>query len=244
MKIKFLGTSHGVPMPGRNYQSMMIEAGDKAYIFDAGAPVMEILINEGYDLTKVKNVFVTHLHSDHILGLVNMVNLGTWYYTNMAFDVYLPEERAVPVIKNFCHAFSHTQETDRIVFHTVSEGPFFDDGNVKITAYHTSHMQNDTDIAFGYLVEAEGKKIYITGDMHPSLKDFNSEVCAMPLDLFISECAHFPAEKILEKIENTGAKQVAFVHVFPVDKYDTFKEYAKTSKYKMLLPNDLDEYII
>lgn len=244
MKIKFLGTSHGVPMPGRNYQSMMIEAGDKAYIFDAGAPVMEILINEGYDLTKISNVFVTHVHSDHILGLMNMVNLGTWYYTDMSFDVYLPEQRAIPVIKNFCYEFSHTKETERIRFYTVSEGAFFDDGNVKVTAYHTSHMEGDTDVAFGYLVEAEGKKLYITGDMHYTLKDFNFETSSMPLDLFVSECAHFPAEKILEKLDGTNAKRVAFVHVFPVDKYDVFKKYSETSAYKLLLPDDLDEYIL
>ena len=38
MKIKFLGTSHGVPMPGRYYQSFLIEAGENAYLVDAELP--------------------------------------------------------------------------------------------------------------------------------------------------------------------------------------------------------------
>ena len=62
MKIKFLGTSHGVPLPERHYQSILIETDNGDYLFDAGAPVMECWIKEGYDLTKLKSVFVTHVH--------------------------------------------------------------------------------------------------------------------------------------------------------------------------------------
>ena len=61
MQIRFLGTSHGVPMPERFYQSMLIETDNgNSYLVDAGAPVMDLLVRLNYDLTRVKAAFITH----------------------------------------------------------------------------------------------------------------------------------------------------------------------------------------
>lgn len=42
MKTKFLGTSHGAPLPGRHCQSILIETNAGAYLFDAGAPAEKL----------------------------------------------------------------------------------------------------------------------------------------------------------------------------------------------------------
>ena len=64
MKITFLGTSHGVPSEERYCQSMLLEIGENAYLIDAGAPVMNILLRRHFDLNRLKAIFLTHMHGD------------------------------------------------------------------------------------------------------------------------------------------------------------------------------------
>ena len=244
MKIHFLGTSHGVPMSNRHYQSILIETIEGIYLVDAGAPVMDCLINNGYNLTRLKAVFVTHVHQDHMLGLVDVVNLASWYYKDMSFEVYMPEQRGVDAVEGFCEVLLQHKTSEKISYNIVKEGTIFDNGNLRITAVSTDHMDATTDIAYGYLIEAEGKRIYITGDMHRTLKDFPNELLAQPTDLVISECAHFPAEDLIKKLDGVNAGKVMIVHVFPIDKYDVLREYGKRSAVELIFPNDGDEYLL
>lgn len=243
MKIKFLGTSHGVPMPGRHYQSMLLitEKGD--YLVDAGAPVMDILINEGYDLTRLKAVFVTHLHQDHIAGLPDMIGLASWYYKEMKYIVYLPQQRGIDAIKAFCNAL-YEGVTERVSFGLIETGNFFDDGNVKITAVLTEHIETEENASYGFWVETENGKLYITGDMHWSLKDFPTALLSEPVDMLVTECAHFSAEALVERLKMTEAKRIGVVHVYPTDKYEKLRAYAKEAKDEMIFPEDGDEFEI
>ena len=71
MKIHFLGTSYGAPTAERHCQSILIETtDDSAYLVDVGAPVIDILVKQGYDLAKIKGIFITHRHGDHMNGLL------------------------------------------------------------------------------------------------------------------------------------------------------------------------------
>ena len=250
MKIKFLGTSHGVPMPGRHYQSILIETEKDSYIIDAGAPVMDILINDGYDLNKIKAIFVTHMHSDHINGIPDMICLASWYYTDMNFRVFLPEQRGIDAIRDFCAVrlcseYKKDQSAvKRITYHLFKEGLVYDDGNVKITSFHTDHMYVTTDIAYGFLIESEGKKVYVTGDMHATLKDFNELLYTEKVDFLITECAHFEPELLCSKLKKCKAGKIAAVHVFPLRRYDELKKLEKELNLNMVYPKDLDEYEI
>ena len=245
MKVIFLGTSHGVPMPGRHYQSILIETEKGGYLIDAGAPVMELLINRGYDLSRLKSVFVTHMHTDHSIGLVNTVILASWYYKMMAYDVYLPEELAIKEIKTACCSIFHGALTDRVVFHTVDEGLVFDDGNIRVTAVPNDHMLKYPRKSFSYLIEQGDERVYVTGDLGHPLTDFPApEAYKGHVNAFICECAHFSAEKLLPKLATVKADAVMPIHVFPLDKYDTLAAHAGEIPAKLIFPNDGDEFTL
>lgn len=244
MKIRFLGTSHGVPMPGRHYQSILIEVNETLYLVDAGAPVMDILINEGYDLTKLKAVFVTHMHADHMLGLVDMEVLSTWYYKDVSYKIYFPEQQGIDALKTFGATILKEELTDRITFELVQPGTFYQDENLKMTAVHTDHMSVSSNIAYGFMIEADGKSVYVTGDMHATLKDFAVDAVKGKADVLIPECAHCSAENLVEKLKMADVPKVMVVHVFPVSKYDYLKEAGKELPFEMIFPNDGDSYEI
>ena len=64
--------------PGKNRfsSSVMVEIGEKIYIVDAGAPVSEMLFQRGISFDKVKTIFITHCHSDHVNGLPFFASLA------------------------------------------------------------------------------------------------------------------------------------------------------------------------
>jgi len=236
MKVKFLGTSHGVPMPGRYYQSIMIETKKGAYIIDAGAPVMDILINDGYDLTNLKGVFITHRHGDHLNGLNDLISLATWYYKDMRYDVYFPDLLSFVATKNYAEFLNPGKNPEYITYNLIGEGKFFDNGDVKITAIKTEHM----DPSYAFLIEGEGKKVFVTGDMHQTLRDFPQMLNDTEVDLLISECAHFPAEALVEKLKETKARKGAVVHVYPTEKYDELREHLRDIPFELIFPYDGD----
>src|SRR5262245_24185722 len=68
--ITLLGTAPGPPVRvGRIGISTLVEAGGERFLFDAGYGALEGLVQSGRPMDAVTKVFVTHLHSDHVIDL-------------------------------------------------------------------------------------------------------------------------------------------------------------------------------
>src|SRR5689334_5354950 len=64
-RVTLLGTGSPAPRMDRFGPSILVEAGDDAFLFDAGRGALQRLNQAGKDYKKVRAVFLTHLHSDH-----------------------------------------------------------------------------------------------------------------------------------------------------------------------------------
>jgi len=73
LKIIFLGTSAAVPTKERNTASIYIMTTNGAYLFDAGEGLQKQLQIAGLNPIKIKAVFITHIHFDHVLGLPGLL---------------------------------------------------------------------------------------------------------------------------------------------------------------------------
>lgn len=231
MKIRFLGTGFGAPYKNRHQQSILIEIGEISYLFDAGAPVCDILSFSEYDMSKIKTVFISHLHGDHLNGLNDMINLAEFF--NIRCDIYLSEERGIEVFK----AYTYMQlrgDSDRVSFKLINEGVFYDDGILRVTAYQNDHMKGLP--SYSFLIEAENKRVYITNDLSPDMKDI-PDVSA---DLMMIEAAHFNAESVIAKCNTLDVKKVAFIHVMPPEKYEALKDCETV--FEPLYPGDGEVY--
>ncbi len=241
MKITFIGTSHGVPGPDRYCQCMFIETDNRSYIVDAGAPVINWMLSNGKDLNKLKAVFITHTHSDHTSGLYSLLDLASWYYKDMDFDVYLTEQVFIDAISNLLIAgFGGTAHfpNERVRLHLIDNLKVYQDEELKVTAFPTEHMK--TRPAYGYLLESESKKVHISGDLHGQLVDYPAFLNEAKIDALVVECAHFPAERLLEKLRGCKANRIMPVHVWPLDKYAVLREAASEIFGEMIFPNDGD----
>lgn len=238
MKIKFLGTSFGAPDKDRHQQSFLIEENEDLYIFDAGAPVLDILIKHGYDLSKIRAVFISHVHGDHLNGIFDMLNLSGYF--NMSFTVYVSEQRVADLLKSYCELQGCALKNGRVRFLLINEGEFYSDRLLKVCAFKTKHIKNGEIASFGFLIENSDVKVCITGDLNSSLNDFPEFLYSRQTDLVITECAHFSVEELFAKLNRCKAGAFAVIHVMPSDKYSQLKSFVENSALKVFFPNDND----
>ena len=73
LKIVFLGTSAAIPTYERGLSSIAIARGDEIIIFDAGEGMQIKFIRSKLGINKKMKIFVTHIHGDHCLGLLGLL---------------------------------------------------------------------------------------------------------------------------------------------------------------------------
>ena len=72
IKVTLLGTGTPVPAMNRFGPSILIEAGGQKFLFDAGRGAMQRLAQLKVRWQDVEGVFLTHLHSDHVVGFPDL----------------------------------------------------------------------------------------------------------------------------------------------------------------------------
>lgn len=242
MRITFFGSSHGVPEPSRRCSSTLIEIGEKKYLVDLGTNAIELLVTRGVAVESINTIFVTHMHGDHSNGLIPFIDLCNWYYKKANPDICLPApmEKTVGAIESWLGA--NGCKMREFKFHEITNGFVWDDGTLKLTAFQTKH----TSMSFAFLLEAEGKRVLMTGDLsHKGPEDdFPTSVLEEPLDLAICESAHFPATKylpIFKGCENLRA--LCITHYIPGN-ISSIAEVASDLDIPVITANDGKEIVL
>ena len=246
MEITFLGTGHGVPSAERATSSIMISVGDKNYYIDAGAPIAERTLARGKKIEDAAAIFTTHAHGDHIAGLYLFTDLYNWYYRNSEIDIYLTEKSLADALTSLVSLTARPLDTERIRLHAVSPDFVYDDGTVRVTLHETKHMKSIARPSYGILFEAEGKRLYFSGDLSQKLAedDFPTDILSDEVDLFVCELAHFTLEDIGDRLDKIKAKRLAFNHVYPLAKYDDIAAISGRYPFEVLTPSDMDTIVI
>ena len=69
IKVTLLGTGGPVPSMERFGPSILVEAGNQKLLFDCGRGAAQRLWQMNIALCKIDALFLTHLHSDHVVGI-------------------------------------------------------------------------------------------------------------------------------------------------------------------------------
>jgi ribonuclease Z len=179
-KVTLLGTSTPNPLPDRFGPSTLVEAGSERLLFDCGRGATIRLWQLKIPLGTVR-LFITHLHSDHTVGIPDLWLTGfsplPYGLRKAPFAVYGPKGTAAMMsylekaykadIENrreFMPNFSSQQVA--IVAKDIEEGVVYDHNAVRVTAFKVKHA-NLKD-AFGFRVDYQGHSVVISGDMAPN----------------------------------------------------------------------------
>ena len=73
MTITFLGTSGSSPTRERSLPSVALEYDGGAYLFDCGEGTQRQLMAYSISPSRVKAIFITHMHGDHVIGVAGLI---------------------------------------------------------------------------------------------------------------------------------------------------------------------------
>ena len=129
-----------------------------------------------------------------------------------SYDVFVPDLEKFDAVKTIANAYRKGNGVD-IVDHLVSDGLVFEDENIRVTALHNDHLREaDTEDwhSYSYLIEAEGKRIVFSGDVHypHELDPLLEGGC----DLLIMETGHHKVADVCEFAKSRGVKKLIFNH--------------------------------
>ena len=77
MKLVFLGTSAAQPTENRGLSSTCLEKDGEILMFDAGEGTQVSYLKSGLGWNKKMKIFVTHLHGDHCIGVLGLLQTMT-----------------------------------------------------------------------------------------------------------------------------------------------------------------------
>jgi ribonuclease BN (tRNA processing enzyme) len=178
-----LGTGTPNADPDRSGPALAVVVNGASYLVDAGPGVVRraAAAERGgvaaLAPSKLSTVFITHLHSDHTIGLPDLIFTPWVLEREVPLSVYGP-----PGIKAMTEHLERAYSEDvrvridgaepanttgfRVAVQEVDTGEIFRDSNVVVRAFAVPH--GDWRVAYGYRFDGGGRSIVVSGDTRAS----------------------------------------------------------------------------
>jgi ribonuclease Z len=176
-RVTLLGTGSPAPVMNRFGPGVLIEAGGLRLLIDCGRGITQRLTEAGVRLGAIDALFLTHLHSDHIVGIPDLWLTG-WLESNYAqrrgpFRVYGPAGTR-QLVDGLTSAYAwdiKTRTADQnldpanvqAIATEFSEGVVFDKSGVRVMAIAVDHGALVAP-AYAFRVEYGGRSAVVSGD--------------------------------------------------------------------------------
>lgn len=182
-QIVLLGTGTPHPDPDRSGPAVAIIVNGTPYLIDAGPGIVRRAAaaqREGVKALRasnLKHVFITHLHSDHTLGLADLIFTPWVLERDEPLQLYGPPG-VREMVEHLLKAYDQdvrmridglepaNTEGYKVDVHEIAAGEIYRDANVTVQAIAVNH--GSWEYAFGFRFETPDRTIVISGDTSPS----------------------------------------------------------------------------
>lgn len=184
MKITLLGTGSPIPDPNRAGPSTLVSAGGSSVLVDCGRGVLLRLTAAGLLPPMLTAVLITHLHSDHLTDLNDVITTH-WVMSPAPAPLRIYGPPRMQEVVDGALAMLGPDIEYRLAHHAdLTHGPMvevtevvpgdkFELGPMSVTVGKTDHRPVEPTVA--YRMEADGKSAVLGGDGVPC--DGLDELC-------------------------------------------------------------------
>jgi len=252
LQLAFLGTGSSSSTE-KNPSSFALSNSNEMVLIDTGGGSyhqISRLKNKNFSTDKIKNIFLTHFHMDHVSGLPDFIWGEIWNsrgQRTIPLNIIGPEGLNDFWNKRFIPFFGR-EIPFQVNLHELSDGGTYDTSFCRAKAVKLKHSENST----GYLFTAGAKKTAFTGDTGicaPLIELINSAditVCEWSFTEKSPSDSHLGGDEIKSILEKTSNESsIYFTHMFP-ETGNTYKdliekriEKLKDLNKKIHFPEDL-----
>ena len=178
-KLILLGTGTPFADPTKSGPSLAIVVNNTSYIVDCGPGVVRRAAEASklgfpsLEAAQLKTLFITHLHSDHTIGLADIILTPAVLDRNAPISIYGPvgskkmtDDLMSAYKEDISIRINGLEKGDAIAYQVytneIKQGQIYKDSNLTVTAFNVQHGQWDN--AFGFVFQTKDKKIVISGD--------------------------------------------------------------------------------
>lgn len=198
-RVTLLGSGAPPPVLDRFGPSTLVEVGDEKFIIDAGRGAMQRLHQLGIPFAEITGMFLTHHHSDHLVGFPDLWLTGwigrRWGRRTVPLKVWGPEGTK-QMVEHLPLAFavdirvrSHNYPLDgvKLLSTEITEGVVYEKNGIKVTAFEVDHFAERLP-AYGYRIDYQDHSAVLSGDT-----TFNENLIehAAGTDLLVHEVTAF-----------------------------------------------------
>ena len=93
MQLQFLGTGAGMPSKTRNVSAIALNLDQptaQTWLFDCGEATQHTILHTPVRPGRIRRIFITHLHGDHIFGLPGLLTSRGMMGCDTPIDLYGP----------------------------------------------------------------------------------------------------------------------------------------------------------
>ena len=141
MQLQFLGTGAGIPSKTRNVSAIALNLDQptaQTWLFDCGEATQHTILHTPVRPGRIRRIFITHLHGDHIFGLPGLLTSRGMMGCDTPIDLYGPTG-----IRHFLETALETSASHLpypLHIHEISEpGVVHEDEQHRVSAHPLSH---------------------------------------------------------------------------------------------------------
>jgi len=179
LRVILLGTGVGPRVDLQQFgPATLIEAGEDRLLFDCGRGATLRLAQAGIPTGSIRRLFLTHLHSDHVVQIPDLLLTG-WVGGGRTapLEVWGPEgtrDLMTHLEQAFVFDIHMRRDVDekappqgiKVVSRDITEGLVLDQDGLKVTAFSVDH--SPVAPALGYRVDYRGRSVVLSGDTRVS----------------------------------------------------------------------------
>ena len=223
-----LGTGCPAAVMNRFGPSTLVEAGDQKFLFDAGRGALQRLTQLDVRWQDIQGVFLTHLHSDHVVGFPDLWLTGWLIVPGRKVPLQVRGPTGTDaMMSHLQQAFAYdvrirtendgvSPEGVALAVEEIGEGVVYDKGGVKITAFEVDHAP--VKPALGYRIDYSGRSIVLSGDTRVSQNLLRH---AQNVDVLVHE-VFAPATLQRAGVPAARAKSIVDYHTTPEQAGEVF----------------------
>jgi ribonuclease Z len=224
-EITFLGTSASAPSVHRGLSALLVQHEEFRFLIDCGEGTQRQILRAGVGFKRLNQIFLTHGHLDHILGLGGLVSTFMRWEVLEEVEIYGTQhtlDRVHDLI--FGVVLRGYRGKPPVILHDIKPGKFFETDRFSVTAFPVDHRGSDS---LGYRFEENSRR--------PFLPE-KAEALAIPpgpwrRDLVEGESVKLPDGRTIhpDQVLGDARKGISLVVVGDVGRPDKLLPYIKNA---------------